>query len=83
MWGRLMMTIAESKKYFKAIGEEAFSERKWPAGSNGMFKASKLEAATRKMLVEYLGDANARMNNPRVSSEECKAYVTPIIKSSS
>ncbi|KAG8696488.1 hypothetical protein FRC09_008482 [Ceratobasidium sp. 395] len=75
MWGRLMMTIDESKKYFSAIGSEVFSEKKWTATSNTMFKASKLENATRKMLMKHLGNEDARMNDPQSSNETCKAFV--------
>ncbi|KAG8748761.1 hypothetical protein FRC12_013798 [Ceratobasidium sp. 428] len=75
MWGRLMMTIEESKKYFNEISSEVFSEKKRTAASNTMFKASKLEDAARKMLTEYLGNENARMNDPHSSSETCKTFV--------
>ncbi|KAG9119071.1 hypothetical protein FRC07_006088, partial [Ceratobasidium sp. 392] len=75
MWGRLMMTIDESKKYFNSIGEEAFSEKKRAAKSNTIFKASKLEEVTRKMLAEHLGDENARMNDLQSSTQACKTFV--------
>ncbi|QRV99989.1 nephrocystin-3 protein [Ceratobasidium sp. AG-Ba] len=72
MWGRLMMSIDESKKYFKCIGDEAFSEKKTTGRSNTQFKTTKLEEAVTKMLMEHLGTANDHMLD---SCSPCKTFV--------
>ncbi|KAG8738487.1 hypothetical protein FRC10_006800 [Ceratobasidium sp. 414] len=43
-----------------------------------MFKANKLEKATRKILEKYLGSQDARMDDPQSSGETCKTIAEAI-----
>jgi hypothetical protein len=71
MLGRLGMSVDEAKQYCSTIVKEVFSKKKRIGGES--FKATKLEAAVKRMLESYGAGADARMMDPQAnSSEGCK-----------
>jgi hypothetical protein len=74
MLGRLRLPVDKAIKAYGDIASKVFSDKKlrW---QDGMFKARKLEKAIREIIRESIGDPDARMFDPRPSSELCKTYV--------
>jgi hypothetical protein len=74
MLGRLCLSVDKAIEAYGNFAEKVFSDKKlfW---KDGMFKASNLEKAIQAIIQESLGDPNARMFDPRPSSEVCKTYV--------
>jgi hypothetical protein len=60
MFGRLGMSVEETQMHYSAIVKEVFSEKKLFSRSQ-MYKASKLEAAVKKMLEQREVNTDARM----------------------
>jgi hypothetical protein len=72
MFGRLGMSVDESKIHCSAIVNEAFSGQNYFSISR-RFKASKLEAAVKKMLKACGAGEGARMMDPMADdAESCK-----------
>jgi hypothetical protein len=73
MFGRLGISVDESKLHCSAIVNEVFSdEKRFSTGER--FKATKLETALSKMLEACGAGADARMMDPGASEPEgCKA----------
>jgi hypothetical protein len=69
MFGRLGMSIDEVKEHCSSIVSEVFSEKKRFGGGDS-FKATKLEAAVKRMLESYGAGADARMMDPQTDSPE-------------
>jgi hypothetical protein len=74
MLGRLRLSVNKAIEAYGNFAEKVFSDKKlfW---KDGMFKASNLEKAIQVIIQESLGDPDARMFDPRPSSEVCKTYV--------
>jgi hypothetical protein len=76
MLGRLRMSVDKAIEAYGTFASQVFSEReRQPFWKDGMFKASDLEKAIQAIIQESTGDPNARMFDPRPSSEVCKTYV--------
>ncbi|KAG8770276.1 hypothetical protein FRC12_004385 [Ceratobasidium sp. 428] len=74
MFGRLRFSIDEAKLHCSKIAKCAFSSRKWHGGAS--FKASKLEAAIKRMLITCGEGEDARMLDPRASDTDvCRVIV--------
>jgi hypothetical protein len=74
MLGRLRMSVDQAIEAYGTFASQVFSERK-PPWKDGMFKARNLEKAIKAIIQESTGDPDARMFDPRPSSEVCKTYV--------
>jgi hypothetical protein len=74
MLGRLRLSVDKAMQAYGDIASKVFSDKKlrW---KDGMFKASNLEKAIRTIIQESIDDPDARMFDPRPSSELCKTYV--------
>jgi hypothetical protein len=73
MFGRLGMSVDEAKEHCSAIVNDVFSEKKRIGGES--FKATKLEAAVKRMLASYGAGENARMIAAQAESPGgCKVY---------
>jgi hypothetical protein len=71
MFGRLGMSIDESKVHCSAIVNGTFSEKRLLSTSE-TFKATKLEAAVKRMLEACGAGADARMRDPRATPKHAK-----------
>jgi hypothetical protein len=73
MLGRLRLPVDKAIEAYGYFAEKVFSDKKlfW---KDGMFKASNLEKEIRAIIKKSLKDPNARMLDPRPSSEVCKTY---------
>ncbi|KAJ7789137.1 acyl transferase/acyl hydrolase/lysophospholipase [Mycena olivaceomarginata] len=74
MLGRLRMSVEDAKKAYGQISKEVFSDIK-SKGSNGRFKASKLEKAIKQIVGAHSDsqDPQERMRDTRVDA--CKIFV--------
>ncbi|KAG8776165.1 hypothetical protein FRC12_001062 [Ceratobasidium sp. 428] len=73
MFGRLGLSIDEAKLHCSKFAKYAFSSRKW---SGGNYKASRLEAAIKRMLVACGEMEDARMLDPQAGNTDvCRAVV--------
>jgi patatin-like phospholipase/acyl hydrolase len=73
MLGRLRLSADDAIEAYRKFAEHVFSEKKWK-GRDGTFKASKLEDAIKNIVAESEDkDAQARMLDPRLVEESCKA----------
>ncbi|KAG8688670.1 hypothetical protein FRC09_012796, partial [Ceratobasidium sp. 395] len=73
MFGRLGLSIDEAKLHCSKVAKYAFSSRKW---SGGNYKASRLEAAIKRMLVACGEMEDARMLDPQAGNTDvCRAVV--------
>jgi hypothetical protein len=64
MFGRLGMSVEETQMHYSTIVRAVFSKKKLFSHSQ-LYKASKLEAAVKKMLEQRGESADARMMDPR------------------
>jgi hypothetical protein len=80
MLGRLRLPVDKAIEAYSNFASKVFSDKKqfW---KDGMFKASNLEKAIQEIIQESIGDPNARMFDPRPSSEVCKTYVHVVASS--
>jgi hypothetical protein len=74
MLGRLRLSVDKAIKAYGDFAAKVFSDKEllW---QDGMFKATDLEKAIRAIIQESIDDPDARMFDPRQSSEVCKTYV--------
>lgn len=75
MLGRLRMSVDDALRKYAELTKEVFSERKLMG--DGKFKASKLEDAIKKVIVEQraaLKDAEAKMKDDGTCGTVCKTY---------
>ncbi|KAJ7869067.1 FabD/lysophospholipase-like protein [Mycena leptocephala] len=74
MLGRLRMSVEDAKKAYGKLSKEVFSDMKSP-GSDGRFKASKLEKAIKQIVGAHSAsqDPEERMKDTRENA--CKIFV--------
>jgi hypothetical protein len=75
MLGRLRLSVDNAIKAYGDFASKVFSDKQLLPWQVGMFKAGNLETAIREIIQESIGDPDARMFDPRPSSEVCKTYV--------
>jgi hypothetical protein len=74
MLGRLRLSVDKAIEAYGDFASKVFSDKKlrW---QDGMFKANNLEKAIRAIVQESNDDPDARMFDPRPSSQVCKTYI--------
>jgi hypothetical protein len=76
MIGRLRIQLKESISIFAKMLQVIFSDKKMSVTTgSGAFKASKLEAALKKIVLDATGNENERMMDNQPDGDECKTYV--------
>ncbi|KAJ7830946.1 acyl transferase/acyl hydrolase/lysophospholipase [Mycena olivaceomarginata] len=74
MLGRLRMSIEDSKKAYGQLAKEVFSDVKFH-GSDGKFKASKLEKAIKQIVKTYSTSHNPEDRLEDIQDNACKMFV--------
>ncbi|KAJ7845248.1 FabD/lysophospholipase-like protein [Mycena olivaceomarginata] len=74
MLGRLRMSIADSKEAYGRLAKEVFSDVKFQ-GSDGKFKASKLEKAIKQIVKTYSASHNPEDRLEDIQDNACKMFV--------
>lgn len=76
MLGRLRMSVDDALHTYAKLSREVFSDKK--LRGDGVFKASKLESAIKKVISAQpaaMNDSEARMRDDASSSVSCRTYV--------
>lgn len=77
MLGRLRMSIEDAKKAYGELSKDVFSVVK-PPGSDGRFKASKLEKAIKQIVGAYAPSQDPEERMKDIRDNTCKMYVCNI-----
>jgi hypothetical protein len=77
MLGRLRIELKQTIPIFAKLVNDVFSDRKLiSTGDAASFKATKLEAALKKIVRDATGDENTRLMDTLSDADDCKTYVS-------
>jgi len=75
MLGRLRMSTDDALDEYTQLAGYVFGERKW-AFQDGLFKASRLEEAIKKIVEKYAGDGDTEDMLDLREDNTCKRYAS-------